>query len=183
MMLTSAFTRERFFWLLMLHLNGNTKASNFLLHSLLFLSRIFPIDSLVTKLRIEESLFKYWKSLLYHPIYFPFIYLFIFFFWGSGLTNSNYTELNQLYEKYKDQGLFSKFYFLTVFCSAFSPLSLVSLKTGLEILAFPCNQFGAQEPGNNEEILEFACTRYKAEFPIFDKVEARLSSWYPVSYF
>lgn len=92
------------------------------------------------------------------------------------MTNSNYTELNQLYEKYKDQGLFSKFYFLTVFCSAFSPLSLVSLKTGLEILAFPCNQFGAQEPGNNEEILEFACTRYKAEFPIFDKVEARLSS-------
>lgn len=79
--------------------------------------------------------------------------------------------------------MFSKFYFLTVFCSAFSPLSLVSLKTGLEILAFPCNQFGAQEPGNNEEILEFACTRYKAEFPIFDKVEARLSSWYPVSYF
>ncbi|GMY30303.1 probable phospholipid hydroperoxide glutathione peroxidase isoform X2 [Fagus crenata] len=62
-----------------------------------------------------------------------------------GLTNSNYTELNQVYEKYKDQGL--------------------------EILAFPCNQFGAQEPGNNEQILEFACTRFKAEYPIFDKVD------------
>nr|XP_023926708.1 probable phospholipid hydroperoxide glutathione peroxidase isoform X1 [Quercus suber]XP_023926709.1 probable phospholipid hydroperoxide glutathione peroxidase isoform X2 [Quercus suber]XP_023926710.1 probable phospholipid hydroperoxide glutathione peroxidase isoform X3 [Quercus suber] len=62
-----------------------------------------------------------------------------------GLTNSNYTELNQVYEKYKDQGL--------------------------EILAFPCNQFGAQEPGSNEQILEFACTRFKAEFPIFDKVD------------
>ncbi|KAJ0104567.1 hypothetical protein Patl1_17763 [Pistacia atlantica] len=60
-----------------------------------------------------------------------------------GLTNSNYTELSQLYQKYKDQGL--------------------------EILAFPCNQFGAQEPGNNEQILEFACTRFKAEYPIFDK--------------
>ncbi|KAL5168069.1 putative phospholipid hydroperoxide glutathione peroxidase [Glycine soja] len=62
-----------------------------------------------------------------------------------GLTNSNYTELNQLYEKYKGKGL--------------------------EILAFPCNQFGAQEPGTNEEIVEFACTRFKAEFPIFDKVD------------
>lgn len=41
---------------------------------------------------------------------------------------------------------------------------------GFEILAFPCNQFGAQEPGGSEQILEFACTRYKAEFPIFDKV-------------
>lgn len=41
---------------------------------------------------------------------------------------------------------------------------------GLEILAFPCNQFGSQEPGSNEEIQEFACTRFKAEYPIFDKV-------------
>jgi len=46
---------------------------------------------------------------------------------------------------------------------------------GLEILAFPCNQFGAQEPGSNEEIVEFACTRFKAEFPIFDKVGVVLS--------
>jgi glutathione peroxidase len=37
-------------------------------------------------------------------------------------------------------------------------------------LAFPCNQFAGQEPGNNEEIQEVACTRLKAEFPIFDKV-------------
>lgn len=41
---------------------------------------------------------------------------------------------------------------------------------GFEILAFPCNQFGGQEPGSNEEIVEFACTRFKAEYPIFDKV-------------
>jgi hypothetical protein len=38
------------------------------------------------------------------------------------------------------------------------------------ILAFPCNQFGGQEPGTNEEIVQFACTRFKAEYPIFDKV-------------
>ncbi|KAF8027507.1 hypothetical protein BT93_E0414 [Corymbia citriodora subsp. variegata] len=62
-----------------------------------------------------------------------------------GLTNSNYTELSQIYEKYKNEGL--------------------------EILAFPCNQFGAQEPGTNEEIVQFACTRFKAEYPIFNKVD------------
>ncbi|XP_021735838.1 probable glutathione peroxidase 8 [Chenopodium quinoa] len=62
-----------------------------------------------------------------------------------GMTNSNYTELNQLYDKYKDQGL--------------------------EILAFPCNQFGDEEPGSNDEIIEFVCTRFKSDFPIFDKIE------------
>lgn len=44
------------------------------------------------------------------------------------------------------------------------------LSPGFEILAFPCNQFAGQEPGNNEEIQEVVCTRFKAEFPIFDKV-------------
>ncbi|PWZ40282.1 hypothetical protein Zm00014a_019400 [Zea mays] len=72
----------------------------------------------------------------------------------SGLTNSNYTELAQLYEKYKDQGF--------------------------EILAFPCNQFGGQEPGTNEEIVQFACTRFKAEYPIFDKVDVNGSNAAPI---
>ncbi|XVF55002.1 hypothetical protein PTKIN_Ptkin06aG0001400 [Pterospermum kingtungense] len=62
-----------------------------------------------------------------------------------GLTQSNYKELNVLYEKYKNQGF--------------------------EILAFPCNQFAGQEPGTNEQIQEVACTVFKAEFPIFDKIE------------
>ncbi|KAK6130058.1 hypothetical protein DH2020_036185 [Rehmannia glutinosa] len=63
----------------------------------------------------------------------------------SGMTNSNYTELNQLYEKYRDQGL--------------------------EILAFPCNQFGEEEPGSNDQIVDFVCTRFKSDFPIFAKIE------------
>lgn len=51
-------------------------------------------------------------------------------------------------------------------------VSCVVFAAGFEILAFPCNQFGSQEPGTNEQILEFACTRFKAEYPIFDKVGA-----------
>jgi len=39
------------------------------------------------------------------------------------------------------------------------------------VLAFPCNQFGAQEPGSDEEILEFATTKYQANFPMFAKIE------------
>lgn len=42
--------------------------------------------------------------------------------------------------------------------------------SGLEIFAFPCNQFLKQEPGTSQEAEEFACTRYKAEYPIFQKV-------------
>ena len=38
-------------------------------------------------------------------------------------------------------------------------------------MAFPCNQFGAQEPGTNEEILEFARSKYDASFPMFAKIE------------
>ncbi|XP_048227594.1 phospholipid hydroperoxide glutathione peroxidase 1, chloroplastic isoform X1 [Ricinus communis] len=74
-----------------------------------------------------------------------------------GLTSSNYTELSHLYEKYKTQGF--------------------------EILAFPCNQFGGQEPGSNPEIKNFACTRYKAEFPIFDKVDVNGPNTAPVYQF
>eukprot|EP00003_Mantamonas_plastica_P013404 TRINITY_DN2339_c2_g2_i1.p2 TRINITY_DN2339_c2_g2~~TRINITY_DN2339_c2_g2_i1.p2 ORF type:complete len:116 (-),score=46.88 TRINITY_DN2339_c2_g2_i1:538-885(-) len=42
---------------------------------------------------------------------------------------------------------------------------------GLEILAFPCNQFGKQEPGTDEEILEFATSKYGATFQLFSKVK------------
>ena len=41
----------------------------------------------------------------------------------------------------------------------------------LTVLGFPCNQFGAQEPGSDEEILEFAKDKYKVNFPLFSKVE------------
>ncbi len=42
---------------------------------------------------------------------------------------------------------------------------------GFEILAFPCNDFGGQEPGTNEEIKEFCSTNYRVSFPLFDKVK------------
>ncbi|CAM6019384.1 unnamed protein product [Sphagnum balticum] len=61
-----------------------------------------------------------------------------------GLTQTNYKELTDLYNQYKG--------------------------SDFEILGFPSNQFGGQEPGSNEQIKEFACTRFKAEFPLFDKI-------------
>jgi glutathione peroxidase len=42
---------------------------------------------------------------------------------------------------------------------------------GLVVLAFPCNQFGGQEPGTNKEILAFCKETYDVTFPLFDKVE------------
>lgn len=61
-----------------------------------------------------------------------------------GLT-PQYEGLETLYLKYKDKGL--------------------------EILAFPCNQFLGQEPGTNEEIQSFCTTTYNVTFPMFDKIE------------
>jgi glutathione peroxidase len=42
---------------------------------------------------------------------------------------------------------------------------------GFTVLGFPCNQFGQQEPGTDEEILEFARSRYDVNFPMFSKIE------------
>jgi glutathione peroxidase len=39
------------------------------------------------------------------------------------------------------------------------------------VLGFPCNQFGAQEPGSDAEIAEFGASRYGVTFPVFSKVE------------
>ena len=41
----------------------------------------------------------------------------------------------------------------------------------VKVLGFPCNQFGNQEPGTDEDILKFAKSRYDSNFPIFSKVE------------
>jgi len=41
----------------------------------------------------------------------------------------------------------------------------------VQVLGFPCNQFGAQEPGTDAEILEFATSKYDVDFPMFSKIE------------
>jgi glutathione peroxidase len=41
----------------------------------------------------------------------------------------------------------------------------------LVVLGFPCNQFGAQEPGTEAQIEEFACSTYKTSFPMFSKID------------
>lgn len=42
---------------------------------------------------------------------------------------------------------------------------------GFVVLGFPCNQFGAQEPGTAEQIREFCSTRYDVSFPMYGKLE------------
>jgi len=44
---------------------------------------------------------------------------------------------------------------------------------GFEILAFPCNDFGMQEPGTNEEIQKFCSSNFDVTFPLFDKIEVK----------
>ncbi len=51
---------------------------------------------------------------------------------------------------------------------------------GLRILAFPCNDFGAQEPGSNAEIMQFCTTNYGVSFELFDKVHAKGSEQHPL---
>lgn len=68
-----------------------------------------------------------------------------------------YTELQEIYRNYKEQGL--------------------------EILAFPCNQFGAQEPGDAEEIKNFCSLTYDISFPLFAKVDVNGDNEAPLYHF
>lgn len=45
------------------------------------------------------------------------------------------------------------------------------LKDKVEVLGFPCNQFGAQEPGDAEEIKNFCSLTYDVKFPMFQKID------------
>jgi len=65
-----------------------------------------------------------------------------------------YKDLQNLYEKYQDQGL--------------------------EVLGFPCNQFGAQEPGTNEEVKSFCDLNYNVSFKMFDKINVNGSDASPL---
>ena len=51
---------------------------------------------------------------------------------------------------------------------------------GFEVLGFPCNQFGAQEPGNAEEIASFCSLTYDVTFPVFAKIDVNGSSADPL---
>ena len=48
------------------------------------------------------------------------------------------------------------------------------------VLAFPCNQFGGQEPGSNEEIVEFCSLNYGSTFPIFSKIDVNGDNAHPL---
>jgi glutathione peroxidase len=51
---------------------------------------------------------------------------------------------------------------------------------GFSVLAFPCNQFGAQEPGNAEEIASFCSLTYDVTFPVLAKIDVNGPSAHPL---
>lgn len=53
-------------------------------------------------------------------------------------------------------------------------------KQGLSVLAFPCNQFGAQEPGTGAAIKAFCTATYRVTFPLFEKIEINGAGRHPL---
>jgi glutathione peroxidase len=51
---------------------------------------------------------------------------------------------------------------------------------GFRVLGFPCNQFGAQEPGSPEEIATFCSTTYGVTFPLYEKIEVNGEGRHPL---
>lgn len=51
---------------------------------------------------------------------------------------------------------------------------------GLEVLGFPANNFGGQEPGSHEEIAEFCATNYGVKFPMFEKISVQGDDQHPL---
>jgi len=54
---------------------------------------------------------------------------------------------------------------------------------GLEILAFPCNQFGKQEPGDDNDIKQFCEMNYQTTFPLFSKIDVNGDDTHPLFQF
>jgi len=54
---------------------------------------------------------------------------------------------------------------------------------GIEVLAFPCDQFGHQEPGTDDEIQLFCTTNYHITFPVFAKIEVNGAGAHPLYHF
>lgn len=75
---------------------------------------------------------------------------------GCGFT-PQYEGLQALYESYQERGL--------------------------EILDFPCNQFGGQAPGTEEEIVDFCQSRYGVTFPQFAKIEVNGEKEHPLYHY
>lgn len=51
---------------------------------------------------------------------------------------------------------------------------------GFRVLGFPCNDFGAQEPGSNNEIKQFCITRYRVSFDLFEKISLNGANRHPL---
>ena len=71
-----------------------------------------------------------------------------------GLTDLNYKELTEIYKEYQAKGL--------------------------EIFAFPCNQFGEQEPGTDAEVEKFATEKYGATYQLMSKIEVNGAGAHPL---
>jgi len=71
-----------------------------------------------------------------------------------GFTDTNYKQLQELYEKYEPKGL--------------------------RIIGFPCNQFGGQEPGTEEDVCSFATNKYKVTFDMASKVNVNGGDTHPL---
>lgn len=73
---------------------------------------------------------------------------------ACGYTNSNYKQLSELHKKYSEKGL--------------------------QILGFPCNQFGGQEPKCEVDIKNYVSNKFKVEFPLFSKIEVNGAKTHPL---
>jgi glutathione peroxidase len=54
---------------------------------------------------------------------------------------------------------------------------------GFEVLGFPCNQFGSQDPGSHEEIQQFCQANYGVSFPMFGKIEVNGPNTHPLYHY
>ena len=81
---------------------------------------------------------------------------------GCGFT-PQYALIEQLYKDYHEKGLYKDYH-----------------EKGLEILDIPCNQFGHQAPGSDEEIHNFCTTRYQTTFPQMKKSDVNGANELPL---
>ena len=82
------------------------------------------------------------------------VFIFVNVACECGLTTSNYAQLVKIYQEYSSKGL--------------------------EIFAFPCNQFGKQEPKEEADIKSWVTTTFSVTFPLFSKIEVNGENTHPI---
>lgn len=94
--------------------------------------------------------------------------------------NGELTTLRALGDSNNEQWIVVNVASACGFTKQYTQLQETSVLDGITVVGFPCNQFGAQEPGTHQEICDFTSAEYNVTFPLMAKLEVKGENQHPL---